>query len=279
MFKRLLLAATLALYSATVSPALIFIQKDAGGGGGFTPADLTLWAWYDADDISTLWTNTAGSTQVSSDADDVQRWDDKSSNGFDITEASTPPSYQTAELNSKPGIEFDRGAAEVLVSGTLSETISTSLHLFFVFEYTATGTFDNFLYLEDTSVGTDDGGNGGYIRRPSDDTVQAKRGYDGSFTRTFGTTSSSENTPALIEVLFDYANGDFEIWYDGTSEGSIGSAPAPVSATIDRFILGSDDPDFGDIDMRMYELVIVEGEVTGSDLTDLRDYLNDKWLP
>lgn len=70
-------------------------------GGAWSPLDLaSLTLWLDASDVTTLFTD-AGSTQVSSDGDRVYQWNDKSTSGFDVSQATEAdrPTYQAAELN------------------------------------------------------------------------------------------------------------------------------------------------------------------------------------
>jgi hypothetical protein len=66
----------------------------AAGGGAWTPASLSLLAWYDADAITGL-----------SDGDSVTTWDDESGNARDVSTGSAP-TYKTNILNSKPVVRF-----------------------------------------------------------------------------------------------------------------------------------------------------------------------------
>jgi hypothetical protein len=60
-------------------------------------ADLML--WLAADDLTTLWQEIAGSTQVASNGQTVGKWDDKSGDGFHLTataDNTVRPTYNTA---------------------------------------------------------------------------------------------------------------------------------------------------------------------------------------
>lgn len=73
----------------------------------FSPGDLTLAAWYDPSDLSTLWQDAAGTTPVTSDSDPVGRIDDKSGNGRHATQgtAGSRPLYHVS--GGVHWLEFD----------------------------------------------------------------------------------------------------------------------------------------------------------------------------
>jgi hypothetical protein len=56
----------------------------------FTPAEFgaDLILWLEADDLTTLWQDVGGTSQVSADAQTVGKWDDKSGDGFHLTAAA-----------------------------------------------------------------------------------------------------------------------------------------------------------------------------------------------
>lgn len=64
-------------------------------------------AWYDADDLSTLFQDAAGTVPVTTDGDPVGRWEDKSGNGrhFTQTTAGARPIWHTSGGFS--WVEFD----------------------------------------------------------------------------------------------------------------------------------------------------------------------------
>ena len=74
----------------------------SGGGGGttsWTPDQLTLSMWLDADDATTI-TETSGA---------VSQWDDKTSNSFNVVQntSANQPTLTASGLNGKPVITFD----------------------------------------------------------------------------------------------------------------------------------------------------------------------------
>ncbi len=90
--------------------------------GGVSPAGLE--AWFDADDLGTLYQNAACSTPVTTDGQNVLCWQDKSASSNNATIAANNPTYQTNEFNGKAVIRFD-GTNDVLDLGTNISTIRT----------------------------------------------------------------------------------------------------------------------------------------------------------
>jgi len=89
--------------------------------------------WLDADDAGTLWKDTGGSVPVTAAGDLVARWDDRSGNGFDVTQAtaSRQPAYRPAvvKMNSRGALYFDADvlgrANDVGISGNADRTLFT----------------------------------------------------------------------------------------------------------------------------------------------------------
>ena len=71
-------------------------------GSAFTdPTDISgLVLWLDAADITTLWQDTARTTQVASDSDPVFAWDDKSGNANHWSRSSSGCVYQSTGYNT-----------------------------------------------------------------------------------------------------------------------------------------------------------------------------------
>lgn len=76
-------------------------------------------AWFDASDLSTLFTDTSGTTAVTSDGDRVALWKDKSGNNYNLTQATlgNRPTYRTS--GGKSWLEFVASSNQFLqYSGT-----------------------------------------------------------------------------------------------------------------------------------------------------------------
>lgn len=62
----------------------------------WTPAAISPQVWLDADDPATLYDATSGGSLVATHGGQVKRWEDKSGNGFHVSEGSNPPRRATA---------------------------------------------------------------------------------------------------------------------------------------------------------------------------------------
>lgn len=78
--------------------------------GSPTTGDPNLRLWLDANDASTLFQDTGGVSPIQFSGQQVARWNDKSGNGLNVSEASAArPNYvgSVAGLNGKPALFFD----------------------------------------------------------------------------------------------------------------------------------------------------------------------------
>lgn len=77
---------------------LIDAYRFGGGGGGPGPSTYSPAFWYDADDLTTLFQDAAGTIPVTADGDPVGRWEDKSGNGRHWTQSTSGarPTYHTS---------------------------------------------------------------------------------------------------------------------------------------------------------------------------------------
>lgn len=243
--------------------------------GDFSPDDVTgLELWLDGADTATLWQNTAGSTAVTTSGDSVQRWDDKSSNGWDVTEGTNNPEW------ANPGVLFTKADSERLVSSTLTVS-EDDAHFFIVFENNSTGVpgFDRFMGWSGGTVDYAD--QNGLAISMDNDNDDAKFDYHLFASREMGVSTSSssisDGTIYLLEVYIDFASGTSQLWLDGTSIGTdTGIAGANWAPT--DFMLGREnDTAGGYLQGTLYSILMYDSEITGSDLTSIRDYLDTQF--
>ena len=94
--------------------------------------------WLDADDMSTLYKDLAGTTPVTTAGDEVMLWKDKSGNGHDVSQSNTGalPVYVTNKFNGKPALDFDRNTEDHLTRDLLAngENWVGAYTVFIVFE-------------------------------------------------------------------------------------------------------------------------------------------------
>lgn len=92
------------------------LSASGAGNNGFlysstwVPTDYSnLLYWLDAQDLTTLFQNSALSTPVAANNDPVGGWKDKSGNGFHLTQATNGfrPLYKTSGINGLPAVLSD----------------------------------------------------------------------------------------------------------------------------------------------------------------------------
>jgi hypothetical protein len=130
----------------------------ASEGEAFSPLSLFAsgeeGAWYDPSDLTTLWTDTAGTTQATV-GDAVARMDDKSGNGNHATQATAAARPILRQSGSLYYLEFD-GVDDFLYSQTNILGVDPSAaSAFYAFEVGNTNTFQAICSM------TDDGFSGG----------------------------------------------------------------------------------------------------------------------
>lgn len=79
----------------------------------FSPSDISdLSLWLDANDLSSLFQDSAKTTPVTANNDPVGAWADKSGNGRDATQATAGlrPTYLTGVANGLPGIKHENSS-------------------------------------------------------------------------------------------------------------------------------------------------------------------------
>lgn len=88
---------------------LSILNYKKAGGLSDLPIPNGVSLWFDASDISTLFQDDTGLTPVTSDAQTVGLWKDKSGNGYNIHQATagSKPTYKVAIQNGKSGIQFN----------------------------------------------------------------------------------------------------------------------------------------------------------------------------
>lgn len=99
----------------------------------WTPAEITTALWLDAADETTLFTTNAGSTQ-STNGTEVGRWNDKSGNARNATQATSAnrPSCLTNALNGRQGVQFSSNARWLEVTDESPFDFTSTLYTFAV---------------------------------------------------------------------------------------------------------------------------------------------------
>jgi hypothetical protein len=225
--------------------------------GGISDIDL----WFDASDPSTLWTDSTRTTQVTSDGDTVEAWDDKSGNARHATNATGTATWGVSEFGGRPAVVFPNSASQSLTTAAFSHGTTNGLTMFAV-------------YRNDSTVGTDYlCVRGGSIRVPW--AVDAGTGtgpgfYDGAH-KAFAAEVVSG--PSVFSVIYE-AGGtarmrrrDVEI---GT--GTAYTAFADASAT---HALGGGASAMNGV---LCEYILINREIDETERAAVLNYLEQKWL-
>lgn len=99
---------------------LLELLAAAGGGGGWSPLEL-------GGDLD-LWLDAADSSSITITSGRVSQWDDKSGNGYHVSQATAGlrPTYSATALNSLPGLVYD-STGRVLANTTAFMNLEYSI--------------------------------------------------------------------------------------------------------------------------------------------------------
>jgi hypothetical protein len=254
--------------------SLGFIKMQIGIGVGmsyggkvadFLPSSIaSLWGWYDASDLSTLFQNTGGSTPVSAADQAIGRIADKSGKGHHLTmgTAGATPTYKTGIQNSKPALLFD-GGDRLDSAATLDSFPVTILG---VAKRTSTiGATQGLVSLyHSTNLGS-------RITLTSGNVLQALVAGEQVSTNASGTIGA--DTSFLFGARLD--NDSIDVIKNGTISGTAHAAVA-VSNILS---LGRTSVNSGTNLLNGYlcEVLVFNAFLTNLQIADCTLYLNTKW--
>jgi hypothetical protein len=220
----------------------------------FSPRDIpSLKVWLKAD-VGTYQNSTMTIPAVI-DADPVGGWADQSGNGNHlINAAATVPQLKLNVINGKPVVRFD-GANDFL-RVTFGAALTQPNHIFMVGIQISWTNNDSMF----------DGATANKQRLYSRVATPTVTMYAGAN----GPTSASWTLGAamLLECLYNSVNSTFII------NNGIAATGNPNPNTMDGLTLG-DTGAPGNVDI--CEFLVYDAEITGSNLANLRAYLNWKW--
>lgn len=247
---------------------------------GFTPADLFTGGenggWYDPSDLSTLWKDDARTSQVTADGDTVAVMDDKSGNGNHLrqTTAANRPTYRTS--GGLHWLEFD-GSNDDMETNALSTTVLDSsnsgayLGIAFDPDDANNGGERIFEEYQDSSkitgmyADTRTTPNRFYLHRP-----------DGVSDSALDLDAELAADPVVLEMSHDATASGLIGYQDGVQmAGSIDADEAFGGTTY--FLLGATIASTTlNFTGKVYGVIAVDRELTGSELTNSRSWLSGK---
>jgi len=262
---------------------------------GFSPSDLSPALWLDANDSSTLFDATSGGS-TPSNGGTVRRWEDKSTNGRHVTEATNAPTRQTGVQNSRDVVRFAAASTQRLGRSSTSEfnfLHNGTVHwVFFVAKF---GNSSNPLtaYPVYDTCGYASGSIGECL------TYDDRTGFSDSIrhvvSRGVPSNLAVDNAPsgiitpqafAVVSLKADPSNAtalsrsDLRVNVsDVTDTNGLTNTPSTSNATNGILIGASNSPNVFYLDGDIAELIIVSGDLTTQQRDDCESYLQTKWLP
>jgi len=144
------------LYSAT-SPLPVNMERRRL----FNPSRISgLDLWLDAADGDTLFDATSGGNFVSTNGSAVKRWEDKSGNGFNATENTSPPLLIVNDKNNRNGLGFSPNRR---LACSFSSRNYTTQTVFIVAKYNSAAALSYSRLFSQRSAGANDYDGSQYI--------------------------------------------------------------------------------------------------------------------
>ena len=234
----------------------------------------------------TLWLDSADSDTITKDGSDlVSQWDDKSGNSRNFTASgAVRPTWQSAQLNSNPGIYFG-GGQHLEHSG--ANVLSTAAASYIITVFQRTGYVEQYPRL--LNLTTND------VNKPfsitftySGDTNYSPIAISSGDYKKFrinGSDTQIDTNPHVMVVTYNGGgvatgtNWDLDLdWVDqpfyNTAPGTTSNAAAISTIGCTEWTSTSRIQHFQG---RVYEVIAGIGTLTSDNLTSLSSYINGKW--
>ena len=233
----------------------------------FSPLDLTPQLWLDADDASTI-TSSSGN---------VSQWNDKSGNGYHVTQATgtSQPKTGTVTRNGRNVLDFDGGDRLLRETDTALGRNVTGLTVYWVASFDINGQIISF------SVGTSETVarlNSGF--NASSQFNNAGRTLDADAILSAQSTALTAGSWYANCAVFDYANTDLNLYVDRTADGSNTSfQTATTTSNTDSLRLSIAQGLGGAtiLDGQIAEILVYHSAHSSTDREKVFDYLDGKW--
>lgn len=253
---------------------------NSGGVAAFHPKNVTgaLAIW----EAEVNAENFGGSAP--SDGQEIYSWVDQTANAYDAARVTAGPLYETTSLiNTGPAFRYNGTTQHLVVTGTDSSPIlpaTGDFHMFFVLAYSGGSSTSCVMSQGDVIAA-----NNGFLQvthRYVGGTLRTNLTH-----RTDGTFSNvslnndlviASSSPILIEVK--RVGADYTIIADGNSTSTSGNASHVVQQ--DGTVLGGSGGPWGSTYGQFWQgdlaaVYIYSGEKTGTDYTDIINYITTNW--
>jgi len=223
----------------------------------WTPAQLTLESWFDADDYDSI-TESGGA---------VSGWDDQEGlRNVTQTTGSLQPTYQATGFDggTKPCIYFD--GTEGLDIASVSGSSMTNMSVFAVVDDQYVSGYD---YL--TCFGK--GGTGEWRCIIGENTHAVKMRQSGANSDSFANTTGEQ----ILSWEFDYTGQNANIFKDGVSKVTDTSFTMAYTDYDGQYTIGGRSPGGDTFTGKIAEIVIVPSVLSTADRQKMEGYLAHKW--
>ena len=249
--------------------------------GNLSPIPLTnLKAWYDASDTATI--SLSGS--------DVTQWNDKSANGYNLTQSNSSyrPQSGTRTINSLNVIDYN-GNTDTLVASTNADWTfmhnSTGSTMFVMLSNDATPVGDPSVFLRTSGGSSNSNGFTGNITT-GNQWLHAVSAGDGVGNLVVNTSSFTltNNTATIITVKSDPANAtaanrSYIYKNSGSADQNNAGTGTPASGDPNQPLRVGDYSTGGTLSINgvIGEIIIYSGLLSDTDRTTVINYLKSKW--
>jgi len=232
----------------------------------FSPLDIPdLGGWYDSASISTLFQDTSFSTPVTSDAQSVAGWLDKSGNERHLTQGTSTrqPKYKVNRQSGYPGLLFDGGDCFDMAGATQLDEVT----FFFVGKVNMTSAVNPHI------VGGASGCFQGYLPHTGSNLLKLIIAEVTNLQ--VATNAQSDNTTALWTAQFSDASDSALINLNGAADGT-STRTNHLSQVTSVVGAGNSSGGSGWKD-DFYELLLYHRKLTSTEISQVEAYLNSKW--
>ena len=227
-------------------------------GDGSVPPVGGLQLWLDASDASTLYDATTGGSLVADDGQ-VARWEDKSGNGYHVTQGTTSkqPYRRVGEVNSLDALEFSgdslnvsAGFSDPLTFFTVAVPSTTSGQKFVVDGASSGGRLAG--YLVDTQI---------WAYKNTNGTTSIASGFH-----------ATAGAPYVFGCVVDGASSVVTV--DGGAQSKSGNL---TGATLGTLNVGSYNNGSNPWGGNILEVIYYDFALSDADRESVENYLGDKW--
>lgn len=244
--------------------------------GAFNPSQLSLVAWYDPSDLSTMWQDTAATTAVTADGQAVARIDDKSGNGYHMVQGTSTkrPIYKTDGTYHWLLFDGTDDGMDVVSQGNSAVTMPLTWSACSGFRTEST---------VNQSVMDSDNSNPTVARyaqqlRVVSSTLQSITFNEAvsAFTDSAGAVSTATNYVSFSSRR----SAEIEAYLDGVTDGATATSGTNASGAYPMAIGKRTDVqsggDFQYLNGRIYGAVMTNGDLTTSEQGDLEQWMAEK---